>query len=140
MLENNKLHKQELSAVCAKLYNLHRGHRAVASQLEAENIRTMHMSKQEMRKREAQHVKDLEQIKIEREGECAILDELIEQAQQVCQQNMVSKSELEKVDEMLSRLQEEETRGREHVQYLWHSLEVAKEEQVGLRWESSANK
>ena len=132
MSENNKLHKQELSAMCAKLQTLHKEHRAVASQLKAENIRALHMSEQEMRKKEAQHARDLEEIQIELEGERAILDEHIDQVQQACQQNVTLVSELAKADEMLSKLQVEEMRGREHVQYLWHSLEMAKEEQVGL--------
>ena len=51
MSENDKMHKQELSAICAKLHDLHREHRAVASQLKAENIKALHMSKQEMRKK-----------------------------------------------------------------------------------------
>ena len=140
MSEHDKLHKQELSAICAKLHTLHKEHRTVASQLKAENIRALHMSKQEMRKREAQHAKDLEQIRIELEGERAILDEQINQVQQVCQQKMTLESELAKADEMYSKLQEKEMRGREYVQYLWHSLEVAKEEQVGLCWESFARK
>ena len=94
------------------------------------------MSKQEVQKREAEHTKDLEKMKIEREVERAILDK---QAQQLYQQNMILKNELEKVDEMLSKLQEEEIR-REHVQNLWCSLEVTKEQQAVSCWGSSTKK
>ena len=69
------------------------------------------------------------QIRIELEVvERAILDEQIKQVQQVCQQSMILENELAKVDEMLSKLQEEEMRGKMYVQYPWHSLEVAKED------------